>query len=73
MSSTDKQPVRQASSLQRLLLQLCLVWLGSAVAQEAKPTGIDLTKATLNQTLAALSPDAYVLMEFYATWCPACR
>jgi hypothetical protein len=32
-----------------------------------------MTKSTLNVTLKAMPADAKVLMEFYATWCPACR
>lgn len=35
--------------------------------------GLDVTKATINSTLRAMPGDARVLMEFYATWCPACR
>lgn len=30
-------------------------------------SGVDLSKATFNKTLLALPPDAYVLMEFFAT------
>jgi thiol-disulfide isomerase/thioredoxin len=34
---------------------------------------LDLTKATIQTTLSALPADDSVLIEFFASWCPACR
>lgn len=57
-----------------LLLMLCSApaFVRSEDSSKHIP-GLDVTKATFNATLAAMPGDAHVLMEFYATWCPACR
>lgn len=34
---------------------------------------LDLNKATIQSTLSALPADDSVLIEFFASWCPACR
>jgi thiol:disulfide interchange protein len=59
------------------VLLLCLLLLPASLAQDRDTSkhvaGLDMTKSTLNVTLKAMPADAKVLMEFYATWCPACR
>lgn len=67
--------MRSASAACTAAAQLLLVLVGAcsslqlAGAQDASKhvSGVDLSKATFNQTLLALQPDAYVLMEFFAT------
>ena len=44
------------------IMQLCL---GSAVVQ--------LSDANYTTFLGDLDPDRYILMEYYANWCPHCR
>jgi thiol oxidase len=39
----------------------------------AAPYLSDVSKANITSTLKALPADAHVLIEFYASWCPACR
>lgn len=52
-----------------LLLVLVVVANG-----EHHGTGqLDLTKSTIKTTLAALPAEDAVLIEFFASWCPACR
>eukprot|EP00879_Flechtneria_rotunda_P002836 GHRR01003049.1.p1 GENE.GHRR01003049.1~~GHRR01003049.1.p1 ORF type:complete len:611 (+),score=194.39 GHRR01003049.1:731-2563(+) len=53
---------------------LCLLTLSYANEDASSfIPGLDLTKRNFNQTLLQLPEDALVLMEFYASWCPACR
>eukprot|EP00882_Tetradesmus_deserticola_P033036 GHRQ01037701.1.p1 GENE.GHRQ01037701.1~~GHRQ01037701.1.p1 ORF type:complete len:225 (+),score=62.76 GHRQ01037701.1:22-675(+) len=59
------------------VLLLGLLLLPASLAKESDTSkhvpGLDVTKETINTTLKAMPADAKVLMEFYATWCPACR
>lgn len=65
-------PVRASCCLGLLLLLLASC---STVHGEAADvlSQLDLTKATIKPTLSALPADDAVLIEFYASWCPACR
>lgn len=41
--------------------------------QQQSLQDLDLTKATIQAKLAALPASDDVLIEFFASWCPACR
>lgn len=57
------------------LLLVLLASCSTAVHGEAAGvlSQLDLTKATIKPTLSALPADDAVLIEFFASWCPACR
>lgn len=57
--------------LQACLLALVLAALASADAGALEE--LDVSKATIQSTLSALPSDDDVLIEFFASWCPACR
>jgi thiol:disulfide interchange protein len=69
--------MRLLGTAEAVALLLCLLLLPASMAQDRDTSkhvpGLDMTKVTLNSTLNAMPADAKVLMEFYATWCPACR
>lgn len=44
-----------------------------AKAEAATMPHLDLSKATIKPKLSALPADDAVLLEFFASWCPACR
>ncbi len=53
-------------------LLLLLLGLGTAVEQQGT-SQLDVTKSTIQPTLENLPADDAVLIEFFASWCPACR
>jgi thiol-disulfide isomerase/thioredoxin len=57
--------------LQACLLALVLAALASAAAGALEE--LDVSKATIQSMLTALPADDDILIEFFASWCPACR
>jgi thiol oxidase len=52
------------------IVVLLIVWAG---VLDAKPTfPLDMTTKDFNSTLEGLS-QKHAVIEFYASWCPACR
>lgn len=42
-------------------------------AEQHSMPHLDLTKASIEPKLTSLPADDAVLIEFFASWCPACR
>ena len=56
-----------------LRVAVLLVILATTARPAKAEVAVDLESSDFNSTLLALPADSWALVEFYASWCPACR